>query len=227
MPCRDGGRAFGHGTLRRRPRRGPWTKAGRSPTAARSDYDGALWPDDLQHPVTGSPSSPRPLGFASRSTRSSSCSLPASFYRPVQTAEEAGVGSPAQVTTHANEPQDLERIIGTWQFEALTGVPPSDLPPGALPDNQHDLFVGQDATFKWGQGAGRIEGSRSQFKLFVTKPTTIRNRFVDYGGSINVVVAGQHMRIWLPDLGQDRDVDRGEEVVDDNDSPDMAFRWTG
>jgi hypothetical protein len=35
------------------------------------------------------------------------------------------------------------------------------------------------------------------------------------------------MRIWLPDLGQDRDVDRGEEVVDDNDSPDMAFRRTG
>lgn len=143
------------------------------------------------------------------------------------TAEEAGVGSPTRVTTHANEPQDLERIIGTWQFEALTGVLPSDLPPGALPDNQHDLFVGQDATFKWGQWAGRIEGSRSQFKLFVTKPATLRNRFVDYGASINVVVADQHMRIWLPDLGQDRDVDRGEEVVDDNDSPDMAFRRTG
>jgi hypothetical protein len=140
------------------------------------------------------------------------------------TAEEAEVGSPTRATTQADEPADLERLIGTWEFEAVTGVPPSELPPGALPDNRHDLVVKHDATFEWGRWAGRIEGSGSQFKLFVTRPATLRNRFVDYGASINVVVVGQHMRIWLPDLGEDRDVDLGEEVVDDNDSPDMAFR---
>jgi hypothetical protein len=31
------------------------------------------------------------------------------------------------------------------------------------------------------------------------------------------------MQIWLPDLGQDRDVDFGD-AVEDIDSPDMEFR---
>jgi hypothetical protein len=31
------------------------------------------------------------------------------------------------------------------------------------------------------------------------------------------------MQVWLPDLGQDRDVDFGD-AVEDIDSPDMEFR---
>jgi hypothetical protein len=48
-------------------------------------------------------------------------------------------------------------------------------------------------------------------------------RFADYGASATITIVGDEMRIWLPDLGQDRDVDFGD-AVEDIDSPDMAFR---
>jgi hypothetical protein len=141
-------------------------------------------------------------------------------------AERPGGGSLTRVTAQADEPADLERLIGAWEFEALTGVPPSELPSGALPDNRHDLIVEEDATFRWGRWGGRIKGSGSQFELFVTEPATLRTRFEDYGASISVVVTGQQLRMWLPDLGQDRDLDVGD-AVEDIDSPDMAYRRSG
>ena len=61
------------------------------------------------------------------------------------------------------------------------------------------------------------------FALFVTAPTPLRQRFDEYSAGIGLLVQGRALLIWLPDLGQDRDVDRGE-AQEDIDSPDMAFR---
>jgi hypothetical protein len=114
-------------------------------------------------------------------------------------------------------------IAGTWEFEALTGVPPAELPPGSVPDNRHDLVIEADGSFRWGSWSGHVDASGSGFALFVVRPGRLGQRFVDYGASAGITIAGDEMRLWLPDLGRDRDVDIGT-AVEDIDSPDMAFR---
>ena len=114
-------------------------------------------------------------------------------------------------------------IAGTWEFEALTGVPPAELPPGSVPDNRHDLVIDAGGSFRWGSWSGRVEAMGSDFALVVVRPQRLGQRFIDYGASAGITVVGDDMRIWLPDLGRDRDVDIGA-AVEDIDSPDMAFR---
>jgi hypothetical protein len=117
-------------------------------------------------------------------------------------------------------------IAGTWEFEALTGVPPAELPPGSVPDNRHDLVIDADGSFRWGSWSGYVDASGSGFALFVVRPARLGQDFVDYGASAGITIEGDEMRIWLPDLGRDRDVDIGA-AVEDIDSPDMAFRKVG
>jgi hypothetical protein len=58
--------------------------------------------------------------------------------------------------------------------------------------------------------------------LFVISPITLRRRLGVWNAYISIKIVGDAMRIWLPDLGADRDVDRGQ-AGDDIDSPDMIF----
>jgi hypothetical protein len=59
--------------------------------------------------------------------------------------------------------------------------------------------------------------------MFVTEPTPLRQWFDAYSAGIGLLLQGGELLVWLPDLGQDRDVDRGD-AQEDIDSPDMAFR---
>jgi hypothetical protein len=127
--------------------------------------------------------------------------------------------TPAQATA---APVRLERIVGSWRFDRLTGVPPRELPQGALADNRHDLVIAPDGTFTWGSWSGMASGAQDRFSLVVTDPSTLARRFDDYGASITIVLVDDEMRIWLPDLGRDRDVDVGT-AVEDIDARDMAF----
>jgi hypothetical protein len=113
-------------------------------------------------------------------------------------------------------------IVGRWRFDRVTGVPPRELPPGAVPDNREDLVIALDGTFTWGAWSGTASGAAGRFALVVTDPPELAERFADYAASIVVVVGRDGMRIWLPDLGQDRDVDIGS-AGEDIDAPDMAF----
>lgn len=122
-----------------------------------------------------------------------------------------------------SEDSDVASIAGTWEFEALTGVPPAELPPGSVPDNRHDLVIDDDGSFRWGSWSGHVEATGTGFALYVERPERLGRRFMDYGASAGVTIDGDEMRIWLPDLGRDRDVDIGA-AVEDIDSPDMAFR---
>lgn len=119
-----------------------------------------------------------------------------------------------------------ESIAGTWEFGSLTGVPNAKLPPGSVPDNRHDLVIQEDGSFRWGSWSGHVDASESGFALYVVRPERLGRRFIDYGASAAITIDGNAMRIWLPDLGRDRDVDIGD-AVDDIDSPDMAFRRVG
>ena len=119
--------------------------------------------------------------------------------------------------------RDVASIAGTWTFGALTGVPPAELPPGSVPDNRHDLVIEANGSFQWGPWSGYIHASNNGFALFLVRPQRMGQRFIDYGASAGITVVGDEMRIWLPDLGRDRDVDIGT-AVEDIDSPDMAFR---
>jgi hypothetical protein len=125
--------------------------------------------------------------------------------------------------TVEGEDSDLASIAGTWEFEALTGVPPAELPPGSIPDNRHDLLIEDDGSFRWGSWSGHVEATGAGFALYVERPDRLGQRFIDYGTSAGITIDGDEMRIWLPDLGRDRDVDIGA-AVEDIDSPDMAFR---
>lgn len=130
-----------------------------------------------------------------------------------------GSGSPSPATTEL----DVMPIAGTWRFASITGVAPELLPPGAVPDNRSDIVIRKDGSFRWGHWSGQVEGSGRSFALFVTAPTPLRQRFDEYSAGIGLLLQGSALLIWLPDLGQDRDVDRGE-AQEDIDSPDMAFR---
>jgi hypothetical protein len=118
---------------------------------------------------------------------------------------------------------DVASIVGTWEFAALTGVPPAELPPGSVPDNRRDLVIRNDGSFRWGTWFGHVDGSGTEFALFIARPADLRQRFDDFGASVSISIVGHRMQIWLPDLGQDRDVDFGD-AVEDIDSPDMEFR---
>jgi hypothetical protein len=128
-------------------------------------------------------------------------------------------GSPSPATTTL----DVTPIAGTWRFASITGVAPELLPPGAVPDNRSDIVIRKDGSFRWGHWSGRVKGSGRSFALFVTEPTPLRQRFDEYSAGIGLLLQGGELLIQLPDLGQDRDVDRGE-AQKDIDSPDMAFR---
>jgi hypothetical protein len=105
----------------------------------------------------------------------------------------------------------------------LTGVPPSLLPDGALRDSRADIIIRGDGTFRWGRWTGYVEGSAGEFGMFVTRPANLRRRFAEYNASVGIVVVHDEMRVWLSDLGQDRDIDVGQ-AQEDIDSPDMLFR---
>jgi hypothetical protein len=113
-------------------------------------------------------------------------------------------------------------IVGRWRFDAITGVPPDELPKQALRDNRNDLVIAADGSFRWGRWTGMVTGAGTDFLLDITAPTALRERFDFYGAAIVVLRDGRTLKIWLPDLGADRDVDVGS-AGDDIDSPDLAF----
>jgi hypothetical protein len=113
-------------------------------------------------------------------------------------------------------------IVGRWRFDAITGVPPDELPKQALRDNRNDLVIAADGSFHWGGWTGMVTGAGTDFLLDITAPTALRERFDFYGAAIVVLRDGRTLKIWLPDLGADRDVDVGS-AGDDIDSPDLAF----
>ena len=144
---------------------------------------------------------------------------------PAEAERSVGPG-PNGSTYPATPPLDVTPIAGTWGFASITGVAPALLPRGAVPDNRSDLVVEGDGSFRWGRWSGRVEGSGKDFALLVERPTELRQRFDEYGASIGIALRGGELLVSLPDLGQDRDVDRGE-AQEDIDSPDMAFRRVG
>jgi hypothetical protein len=134
------------------------------------------------------------------------------------------VGSPSvDPPTPPPVASSFTSIAGTWEFTSLTGVPPALLPDGALRDSRADIIIRGDGTFRWGRWAGYLEGSAGKFGMFVTRPANLRRRFEEYNASIGLVIDHDEMRVWLPDLGQDRDIDVGQ-TQEDIDSPDMLFR---
>jgi hypothetical protein len=74
-----------------------------------------------------------------------------------------------------------------------------------------------------GTWLGHVDGSDPGSALLIAGPTDLRQRFDDFGASVSISIVGNRMQIWLPDRGQDRDVDVGD-AVEDIDSPDMEFR---
>jgi hypothetical protein len=98
-----------------------------------------------------------------------------------------------------------------------------ELPPGSVPDDRRDLVIRNDGSFRWGTWLGHVDGSDPGSALLIARPTDLRQRFDDFGASVSISIVGNRMQIWLPDLGQDRDVDFGD-AVEDIDSPDMEFR---
>jgi hypothetical protein len=136
----------------------------------------------------------------------------------------ASVGPPSvDPPTPPPVTSNVTSIAGTWEFASLTGVPPSLLPDGALPDSRDDIIIRGDGTFRWGRWTGYIEGSGGKFGMFVMRPANLRRRFEEYNASIGIVIVHGEMQVWLPDLGQDRDIDVGQSQ-EDIDSPDMLFR---
>jgi hypothetical protein len=113
-------------------------------------------------------------------------------------------------------------IVGRWRFDAITGVSPDELPKDALRDNRDDLVIAADGLFRWGGWTGTVTGAGTDFLLDITAPTALRKRFDFSGAAIVVLRAGRTLKIWLPDLGTDRDVDMGS-AGEDIDSPDLAF----
>jgi hypothetical protein len=137
----------------------------------------------------------------------------------------SGSAADVDVQPHRSDgtASDVASIVGTWEFAALTGVPPAELPPGSVPDNRRDLVIRNDGSFRWGTWLGHVDGSDPGSALLIARPTDLRQRFDDFGASVSISIVGNRMQIWLPDLGQDRDVDFGD-AVEDIDSPDMEFR---
>lgn len=136
------------------------------------------------------------------------------------TPRPSRVGSPPPSIIESPVPAS---ISGTWEFETLTGVPPSLLPKGAVRDNRRDIVIREDGSFRWGHWAGSVERSGPEFFMFVTRPETLRRRFEDFDARVVLVRVRNTLKVWLPDLGQDRDIDYGQ-ATEDIDSPDMLFR---
>jgi hypothetical protein len=138
--------------------------------------------------------------------------------------EGSGGAAPSDPPPSAQPPSDVTRIVGIWRFDSITGVAPEDLPLDAVQDNRRDIVIQDDGAFRWGAWSGRVEGSDREYVLFVRRPARLSRRFDEYDAGVRVQLLDGMLRVWLPDLGQDRDVDRGEEVQEDIDSPDMTFR---
>ena len=53
----------------------------------------------------------------------------------------SGSAADVDVQPHRSDgtASDVASIVGTWEFAALTGVPPAELPPGSVPDNRRDV----------------------------------------------------------------------------------------
>jgi len=142
---------------------------------------------------------------------------------PARDADGSGGSRVSGSLSPATTTLDFTPIAGTWRFASITGVAPELLPPGAVPDNRSDIVIRKEGSFRWGHWSGRVEGSGRSFALFVTEPIPLRQRFDEYSAAIGLLLQGGRLLVSLPDLGQDRDVDRGE-AQEDIDSPDMAFR---
>jgi hypothetical protein len=124
----------------------------------------------------------------------------------------SGSGADVDVQPHRSDgtPSDVASIVGTWEFAALTGVPPAKLPHGSIPDDRRDLVIRNDGSFRWGTWLGYVDGSDPGSALLIAGPTDLRQRFDDFGASVSTSIVGNRMQIWLLDLGQDRDVDVGD-----------------
>jgi hypothetical protein len=142
---------------------------------------------------------------------------------PAREGDGSGGSRASGSQSPATTALDVTPIAGTWRFASITGVAPELLPRGAVPDNRSDIVIRKGGSFRWGHWSGRVEGSGRSFAMFVTEPTPLRQRFDAYSAGIGLLLQGGELLVWLPDLGQDRDVDRGD-AQEDIDSPDMAFR---
>ncbi len=123
--------------------------------------------------------------------------------------------------------KDVSSIVGIWRFDALTGVPPSQLPSGAMADNRQDIVIRDDGSFRWGRWSGSVEGSGRVFAFLITRPARLRENLEYWGANVGIWRTNEKLWIWFPDLGQDRDFDQGEAVREDIDPPDMRFRRVG
>jgi len=102
------------------------------------------------------------------------------------------------------------------------GSGPGEPSAGCDPGQSGDIAIGDDGTFRWGVWSGHVEGSDREYVLFVRRPPRLSRRFDEYNAGVSVQLLDGVLRVWLPDLGIDRDLDRGE-AHEDIDSPDMTF----
>ena len=118
-------------------------------------------------------------------------------------------------------------IVGRYRFVPGGAPHYNPLPAGALRGPHDDLVIRADGTFGWGRWSGSVSGSPASLTLLVEHPNRPTWRFF-YGDRLPVGIAidGVRLKVWLPDLGVDRDIDRGETVGtgQDDDAPDMLFR---
>jgi len=114
-------------------------------------------------------------------------------------------------------------LAGTWSFVAFPGVRPSLLTPGSIPDNRHDIVIFEDGSYRWGRWSGSVEGADGEFSMYLDRPLALRRRFDDYNAVVSLLLEGDELEVWLPDLGIDRDIDRGA-AGEDIDDADMLFR---
>jgi hypothetical protein len=118
-------------------------------------------------------------------------------------------------------------IAGTYRLVPRGAPHFTPLPAGALRGPHDDLLIRADGTFKWGTWSGSVSGSSASLTLLVQHPSRPTWRSF-YGDRLPVGIAidGDRLQVWLPDLGVDRDIDRGLAVGtgQDADAPDMLFR---
>jgi len=133
---------------------------------------------------------------------------------------------PPRRTSSSSTVAGLSSLAGTYRFVPRGVERTSPLPPGALRGPHDDLVIRGDGRFTWGAWTGSVEGSPGFLILLVTHPTRSLWRSFDRAGlSIGIAQHGRNLLLWLPDLGIDRDVDRGVAVGAgaDIDPPDMLF----
>ena len=75
----------------------------------------------------------------------------------------SGSAADVDVQPHLSDgtASDIASVVGTWEFAALTGVPPAELPTGSVPDDRRDLVIRNDGSFRWGTWLGHVDGSDS------------------------------------------------------------------